>query len=376
MKIHLAIGHACSRAAIAAAATAVAIGVLLPTGAASASSLRPTAHHQQRVSAAKFTWHPLALTNGWQSDSHATAEYAVKGGVVYLRGDIFRFGSGNDIFAKLPKADSASRSSYRTVYAYTNALTTGTLFILPDGDMQISSQYAVSAGYLLAYLSGVSYPVAGFTWHPLHLMNGWHSPPASFGTGHPAYAVKGGVVYLSGSVRQDSGTSPEFAVLPRSARPVHKMLLLADTFGDSLGGLTIKPSGALYATSRPQANARGFTSLAAISYPAAGANWHLLALKHGWSPAHNGTGSPAYTVIAGVVYLSGSMHASSGSTGHASILPLAARPAASQSFALYTADGTGSVLNVFSDGLLDVNSASLADAYKLSSLAAISYPRS
>src|SRR5215472_7993409 len=85
MKVHLAIGRACSRTAIAAAAATVVIGALLPAASASAAALRPTSDHQQRVSATKLTWHPLTLINGWQTaegTSAATVGYAISGGVV------------------------------------------------------------------------------------------------------------------------------------------------------------------------------------------------------------------------------------------------------------------------------------------------------
>jgi len=40
--------------------------------------------------------------------------------------------------------------------------------------------------------------LAGTTWHKLNLINGRKSGQGKFGTGDPAYAVKNGIVYLSG----------------------------------------------------------------------------------------------------------------------------------------------------------------------------------
>src|SRR5689334_10609062 len=56
--------------------------------------------------------------------------------------------------------------------------------------------------------------VTGVTWHKLTPINGWQSGQTGFGTGNPAWTVRNGVVYLSGSVYQPSGTGEEFAVLP------------------------------------------------------------------------------------------------------------------------------------------------------------------
>src|SRR5215469_11702487 len=57
-------------------------------------------------------------------------------------------------------------------------------------------------------------------WHKLALVNGWHSQQSKWDSGDPAYCIPGdGMVYLSGSLAQSSGTDPEFAVLPRSGRP-------------------------------------------------------------------------------------------------------------------------------------------------------------
>ena len=64
--------------------------------------------------------------------------------------------------------------------------------------------------------------ITGVTWHQLALINGWVSGQSqSPGDGIPAFGVRNGVVYLTGSVMQTSGTNGEFAVLPSAARPAH-----------------------------------------------------------------------------------------------------------------------------------------------------------
>ena len=64
--------------------------------------------------------------------------------------------------------------------------------------------------------------ITGVTWHQLTLINGWVSGQSQEpGDGIPAWTVRNGVVYLTGSVMQTSGTNGEFAVLPSAARPAH-----------------------------------------------------------------------------------------------------------------------------------------------------------
>ena len=64
--------------------------------------------------------------------------------------------------------------------------------------------------------------ITGVTWHQLTLTNGWVSGQSQEpGDGIPAWTVRNGVVYLTGSDMQTSGTNGEFAVLPSAARPAH-----------------------------------------------------------------------------------------------------------------------------------------------------------
>jgi hypothetical protein len=372
-----------SRAATAAAVCAAIAGALLSSGAASAATAphgqRAAAHQFSPSSPVTFTWHNLALINGWQSAAalgYASPAYAISGGVVYLRGEIFQQKVGSEEFAVLPKAARPQVILYRTVYTY--GLTTGTLQINADGVMQaVSSPTAPDHASYTTSLGGVSYPVGGFIWHKLALLHGWQHAPTSYDTGVPAYAIKGGVVYLAGSLVQSSGTNRLFAVLPKAARPAHKMFLLTYTFGYTLGAIEITPNGAMYASSWPNSNAREFTSLAAVSFPAPGVKWHLLAPLHGWKSAQPlyGTGDPAYTVIGGVVYLSGSLRQPSGTSNWCLTLPPAGRPGHFAQFAVYTLGGTSGVVQP--DQLGNTSAGSFPDSNSMSftSLAAISFPR-
>lgn len=113
-------------------------------------------------------------------------------------------------------------------------------------------------------------PPAQFTWHPLHLLNGWKAASAQY-YGVPAYAIEDGVLYLSGILQAPQPTfAPEFAVLPAAARPRHFLWLIYYNFGGSgdslIGNMEIDPGGDMFA----YGNGSGpilDPSLQAISFP-------------------------------------------------------------------------------------------------------------
>ena len=359
-----------SGAAKSAVVGVTALAVLLPAGLAAAATTQHATTARQ-LPAATFTWHKLTLLNGWKAygNGDATPAYAISGGVVYLTGSLIQPAAGSDEFGVLPTGARPSHTLYRAVL--TNNLTPGTLQILPDGTMQAVGSQA--SGY--TSLSAVSYPVAGFTWHKLTLIHGWKSGQSKYGTGNPAYAVKRGVVYLRGSLKQTSGSNDLFAVLPKAARPAHKMHLTVYTYGYSTGRLVVRSNGDMSTSSSPPSNAQAFTSLAAISYPAPGTTWHRLSLINGWAPVGTAFGSPAYAVIGGVVYLSGSLWQSTGSNDLFANLPSAARPAHYLAIAVFTAGGTTGGVGLPANGASTVNSNPYVNAQGYTSLSAISYPR-
>src|SRR5215813_10819854 len=215
-------------------------------------------------------------------------------------------------------------------------------------------------------------PATGVTWHKLFAINGWASAQRLYNTGDPRWAVKGGVVYLSGSVHQTSGSSHLFAVLPPQARPSHAMWITVYTLGDSTGTLTIYPNGKMYAGSSPVGKAPGYTSLAAVSYPAKSTTQKKITLLNGWHSEQNvwNSGDPTYTVKNGVVYLSGSL-ATSGTSGKFARLPLPARPAHNEYITVYTFDGSFGTLLIEPSGLAFAYS---GQATSFTSLASVSYP--
>ena len=110
---------------------------------------------------------------------------------------------------------------------------------------------------------------AGFTWHALHLRNGWRA--LDVGTYRaPSYAVRDGVLYLSGILVAPHPTmAPEFAVLPVGARPAHDMWMIYYNFGGGgtnlIGNMEIEPDGGMFAYSNGGPTLD--PSLQAISFP-------------------------------------------------------------------------------------------------------------
>ncbi len=216
--------------------------------------------------------------------------------------------------------------------------------------------------------------ITGVTWHQLTLINGWQSGQSQFaGDGIPAWTVRNGVVYLSGSVVQTSGTNNEFAVLPPTARPSRVLYMTVFTVAGTQGFVIVHPNGAIQAWATPYSNAQGLTSLAGISYPAPSLATHQLALENGWQSSDSqwGTGDPSYSVSNGMVYLSGSLHQSAGAGQVFGVLPPAARPAHTMYLSVYTYNGTIGLLEIDTSGTLYAYD---GGAQQYTSLAGVSFP--
>src|SRR5215472_10041093 len=217
--------------------------------------------------------------------------------------------------------------------------------------------------------------ITGVNWHQLTLINGWVPGQSQFpGDGIPAWTVRNGVVYLTGSVIQTSGTNSEFAVLPPAARPSHFLYMTVSVAGQGTHGwIVVYPNGAMYATADPYSDAQGFTGLAGISYPAKSTAMSTLSLENGWqsSDAQYGTGDPSYSVSNGMVYLSGSLNQPVSGNQVFGVLPPAARPAHTMYLSVYTFDGAVGLLEI------DTNGNMLAydgGAPQYTSLAGVSFP--
>lgn len=212
---------------------------------------------------------------------------------------------------------------------------------------------------------------AGVTWHALALKNGWNSSQFRWNTGDPSYAVRNGVVYLSGSLHQRVGGSDVFAVLPAAARPTHDLYITVYTFDGTTGVLFIGTNGGMQAYA---GEARSFTSLAGVSFPASTLSGTTLTLLNGWQSSDGvyGTGDPSYVVRNGVVYLSGSLNLPSGSDTIFAHLPHSAAPAHWLYMKIYTNGETIGSLDVRPSGVVEIFITSPSVLF--SSLATISYP--
>ena len=126
----------------------------------------------------------------------------------------------------------------------------------------------VSAGSSAADSHSVA--TAGVSWTSLTLVNGWVSENAAFASGNPKVAQQNGIVYLSGSLAQPSGTNDQFATLPSADRPTHNMWITVYTVDGSSGTLFIGHDGrmdASSATSPGSVSMRPYSRFAPLTVP-------------------------------------------------------------------------------------------------------------
>ena len=277
-------------------------------------------------------WQPLSLQNGWHSEQSAwnsgDPAYCIDNGIVYLSGSLAQSGSSVNYFAQLPQRYRPASNMYLSVYTY--ASTTGVVQIDTDGTMYA---YGGSATQFTS-LAGISFPAASTPEQPItNLQYGWQSADSQWGTGNPSYYVSDGVVHLSGSVFNPGGggSASNLGVLPSAAWPAADTLPTVYTYGGTVGNLDIFTEGSVGATytglGGTEANSTAFTSLAGVTYPAAGSVETPLPLLDGWQsgqpptwPSH----AMSYYVSNGVVYLDGQV--TNTGSGKVAVLPPAARP--------------------------------------------------
>jgi len=119
---------------------------------------------------------------------------------------------------------------------------------------------------------------------------------------------------------------------------------------------------------------------AAHSTLASGVNWNSIVLQNGWtsSNAAFGTGNPKVALQGNVVYLSGSLHQSSGTNDIFGFLPSTFRPEHNLYMTVYTNGGTTGTVYIGKDGTMiafsDTSCGSLNTAQCYTSLASVSYP--
>jgi hypothetical protein len=106
-------------------------------------------------------------------------------------------------------------------------------------------------------------PATKITWHRLGLINKWHEVFVT--NGAPSYAISNGIVYLYGAMQ--GGTTNEFAVLPKAARPKNT-LYIAVYNDDNSGGsawLDVTPRGQMFINGPDDTI---LSSIAGVSFPA------------------------------------------------------------------------------------------------------------
>ncbi len=109
------------------------------------------------------TLQKLTLVNGWvsQNSTYGTGNPSagVSNGVVYLSGSLAQPTPGSSTFTTLPPADRPVHNLYITVY--TNADTSGTIFIANSGTMEAYSGASCGSGdtaQCFTSLATVSFP--------------------------------------------------------------------------------------------------------------------------------------------------------------------------------------------------------------------------
>jgi hypothetical protein len=344
-------------------------------GTAALASPVQAGHPADRVygaaaSAVKFRWHPLKLIDGWKSAStkqHVTGTpaWALKDGVVYVRGAIRQPNSGaSTTFASLPKDARPGSNLYIQVFTKSDAA--GILYIGSDGSMDAYDGNADA----FTSLSAVSYLTASVKSRAVTLLNGWQSSQSKYQTGNPSCAVRHGVVYLSGSMHS-GGSSPLAFMLPKAARPTHALFITVYTLDGTTGVVEIEPQGEV---DMAGVEAPGYTSLAAVSFPVAATKWHKFKLESGWKPFTKfDTVAPAYAVVNGVVYLNGDMYQPHPGNGLWANIPAAARPANAMNIeVMTTSDSVGAV--ILTPRIGHVSSMPSIHAQEMTSFAGIAYP--
>jgi hypothetical protein len=326
-------------------------------GALAAGAPAASASAARAVGAPACSWHPLSLLNGWHSEQSVygsgNPSYCVtSNGMVYLSGSLAQPSGGSDEVAVLPAAAAPASNLYLSVYTFGG--TKGVLYIGANGEILAYPGAAGGGDTAFTSLAGISFPGTTVAQQPLALLNGWQSAQGLYGTGDPSYSVTSDdVVHLSGSLNgsnitpglgNDPGisanSSAKFAVLPPGAVPANCSSTETYTFAGTPGTVAYEPSGEMDAYAFGLLNpynspSTGYTSLASISFPEAAwaSSTVSLTLNAGWSAltdsgcANNNFIDPGYTLINGVVYLSGDMTSNVSPNGTFATLPQAARPA-------------------------------------------------
>jgi hypothetical protein len=180
-------------------------------------------------------------------------------------------------------------------------------------------------------------------------------------------------VYLPGSVRETSPASVVIGQLPRAAWPARAVGVQVYTFKGVPTELQLTADGTVLVIGSSPASARQFTSLAGVSYPAKGTVRKRLGLLHNWTTMPSGwhAGYPSYTIIDGIVHLSGAMRQVSGGNGLFARLPRGLRPAHVLFITIDTGNNNPGVLQIEPTGQMFVGD---GQAQQYSTLDGVTFP--
>jgi hypothetical protein len=350
----------------------VALGIGLSSVPAQATASSPASSAAPGIPASGVTWHKLKLINGWHAGTGfgtGTPRWAVKDGIVYLAGSVVNTHATDFVFAVLPKAARSGHELYINIY--TVDYTRGQLRVFPSGQLNVSGPNSSDQAKQFSSLAGVSFLAAHTKGTKLHLRSGWHQGAASDMGGAPSYALRGGVVYLSGVLSDPSGSNIVAAVLPKVARPPQTTYMTIETNLWVPGVVEISPNGNLFIYGGAITS---FGSLDGLTFTVGKPASHPLHLVNGWfSPqASDHTGTPSYRVSGGIVYFSGAVRQStSGGDSMFAVLPKTARPAHNLYISVYSLGGAPGSLEIDANGQMWAAGTS---AWVLTSLAGVSFP--
>lgn len=321
------------------------------------------------------SWQPLQLINSWGSEQGiwktGDPAYCVDNGFVYLSGSLGDSNPGTTEFAVLPQEGRPAKDMY--ISAYTFGGTVGGVGIWSNGDM---FAYGGKANQYTS-LAGISFPVAGTALQPLPLNSFWQSADSYYRTGDPSYVVSGGIVHLSGAITQPNPTYDVIGQPPQNTFPGQCDEINVYTYDGNAASLIVDPLNPMSIVD-PSGDAHWadvFTSLAGVSYPAAGTPWQLLNPQNGWTADQPlcQNGAPSYYISDGIVYLNGALtHAQPGS-GPAAALPPAAWPTHDLYLTVDSGPGTSASLHITPSGQMFLGSTVLTPRISLSGIA---YPAS
>lgn len=146
------------------AISVLAIALSLGGGAYAATQAAGHAGASHTTITSGVSWNSLGLVNGWSSENgefqSGNPKVAIQNNIVYLSGSLHQVTLGSNTFAFLPAQFRPAHNMWITVY--TNADTSGTLYIDHNGTMEAFSNTACGSGntaQCYTSLAGVSYPI-------------------------------------------------------------------------------------------------------------------------------------------------------------------------------------------------------------------------